>query len=52
MMDDALVPTFSRAERDRRWGLVRRRMMDERLDCLSASPTAAASSSFRRIRGT
>ncbi|HXP75080.1 MAG TPA: M24 family metallopeptidase [Stellaceae bacterium] len=38
MMDDALVPTFSRAERDRRWGLVRRRMMDERLDCLVGFP--------------
>ena len=33
-----LVPAFSRSERDRRWGLVRRRMMERRLDCLIGFP--------------
>lgn len=33
-----LVPTFSTAERERRWGLVRRKMEQERLDCLIGFP--------------
>ncbi len=38
-MDDAtLIPTFSRAERDRRWSLVRGRMKDEGFDCLVGVP--------------
>jgi Xaa-Pro aminopeptidase len=38
MSDDTLIPTFSRAERDRRWGLVRKRMLEARLDCLVGFP--------------
>jgi Xaa-Pro aminopeptidase len=37
-MTEDLIPTFSRAERDRRWGLVRRRMAEERLDALVGFP--------------
>ena len=33
-----LVPAFSRAERDRRWSLVRRRMTERQLDCLIGFP--------------
>jgi Xaa-Pro aminopeptidase len=38
MMQEMLIPTFSRAERDRRWGLVRRRMAEQRLDALIGFP--------------
>ncbi|MGH7090234.1 MAG: M24 family metallopeptidase [Stellaceae bacterium] len=38
MPEDVLIPTFSRAERDRRWSLVRKRMHEERLDCLVGFP--------------
>jgi Xaa-Pro aminopeptidase len=38
MSDITLIPTFSRAERDRRWGLVRKRMLEARLDCLVGFP--------------
>jgi Xaa-Pro aminopeptidase len=38
MTDDTLIPTFSRAERDRRWGLIRARMAEQRLDCLIGFP--------------
>jgi hypothetical protein len=33
-----LIPTFSRAERDQRWALVRKRMKDAGLDCLVGFP--------------
>jgi Xaa-Pro aminopeptidase len=36
--DVTLIPTFSRAERDRRWTLVRKRMKDAGLDCLVGFP--------------
>ena len=50
-MDEAtLIPTFSRAERDRRWALVRKRMKDAELDCLSDFRMTVASSSFKPIR--
>lgn len=38
MTDDTLIPVFSRAERDRRWALVRKRMAEQRLDCLIGFP--------------
>jgi len=38
MNQDGLIPTFSRGERDRRWGLVRRRMAAEKFDCLIGFP--------------
>ena len=37
-MNSGLMPTFSLAERDRRWGLVRRRMAERGLDCLIGFP--------------
>jgi Xaa-Pro aminopeptidase len=36
--EEALIPTFSKAERDRRWGLVRDRMRKSKLDCLVGFP--------------
>ena len=36
--ETALIPTFSLAERDRRWGLVRERMRKAKLDCLVGFP--------------
>jgi Xaa-Pro aminopeptidase len=35
---ETLIPTFSKVERDRRWGLVRDRMKAARLDCLVGFP--------------
>jgi Xaa-Pro aminopeptidase len=37
-VSEQLIPTFSRQERDRRWGLVRKRMAAEKLDCLVGLP--------------
>ena len=36
--ETALIPTFSLAERDRRWALVRERMRKAKLDCLVGFP--------------
>ena len=36
--ETTLIPTFSLAERDRRWGLVRARMQKDKLDCLVGFP--------------
>lgn len=36
--ESTLIPTFSLAERDRRWGLVRERMKKAGLDCLVGFP--------------
>jgi Xaa-Pro dipeptidase len=36
--ESSFIPTFTLVERDRRWGLVRRRMAEEKLDCLIAFP--------------
>lgn len=38
VQETSLIPTFSVAERDRRWGLVRKRMKEAGLDCLVGFP--------------
>lgn len=38
MTQDTLIPVFTKSERDRRWGLVRKRMAEQRLDCLIGFP--------------
>jgi Xaa-Pro dipeptidase len=38
MTQTAFIPTFSAAEREQRWGRVRRRMTQEKLDCLIGFP--------------
>ena len=43
-----LIPTFSLAERDDRWGRVRRRMAAENLDCLIAFPNGGR---FEQLQG-